>query len=83
MNETTKAEVVSLDSPLCGTCRYCSEPEGLNPTSLKREYFCRSGPPHASLAPGPQGPMLIGLFPPVNPDRDWCGEWRRRDSDIN
>lgn len=55
---------LNLPEGRCGSCKFADkDPEG--------RYYCRRYP--AQLVLVPQG--LVALFPVVDLEKDWCGEY--------
>ena len=54
----------------CLTCKYCEPQPGGNGAE---SGACRFNPPQGVVAGvGPQGPMLMTLWPSVRLTKDWC-----------
>jgi hypothetical protein len=65
----------------CRTCRFVDILLEVGALPNGHPHFpvaiCRRHPPRPMVSHRSHGANFIrGKFPPVDPDKDWCGEWK-------
>jgi hypothetical protein len=63
-----------MTNPLIGRCSSCKYARTFEQLQATRQY-CQRNPPTPLLIPTDRGPVLFGIWPPVDNDLT-CGEWR-------